>query len=155
MQSPKHNPPDHSHEGRVYIEIMVRINDKKLTVGTTHLSYSDHFMITDQKKNEIDTLLDILKKRKGRYIFAGDLNSLPDSYTVSQLEKILSHSEPAYSQNSWTTKPFKYEGFCENKLNRRLDYIYNSKDINIVDSEILECPYSDHLPIQTSFNFSI
>lgn len=149
IQNPKHNPPNHSREGRVYVEIVVKIGDKKLTVGTTHLSYSDQFIITKEKKEEIDVLSDILKKRKNNYLFTGDLNSLPDSSAVSHLEKILSHSGPAYTQ---TTKP-KDRVSKENGSDWRLDYIFNSEDISIIDAKILDCPYSDHLPVQIKFEF--
>jgi endonuclease/exonuclease/phosphatase family metal-dependent hydrolase len=142
VQQPKHNPIDSSHEGRVYIEVVIKIGDKEVTVGTTHLSNSDQFMITAERKNEIDILSDILKEREDNYIFTGDLNSLPDSYTIFQIDKILSRSGPAYDQKS-----------KKNGLNHRLDYIYNSNDINIIDSKILECPYSDHLPVQIRFKF--
>jgi len=148
VQQPKHNPINASSEGRVYIEATIKVDGKELIVGTTHLSYSDRFVITDQRKKEVDVLLSILKDKKSNYIFAGDLNSASDSYTISEIEKLLLHSGPAYTQKSWTTKPFEYKGFQEYDLNWRLDYVFNSKDISIIDSEILACPYSDHLPVQ-------
>lgn len=149
IQNPKHNPPDHSHEGRVYVEVTVKVGDKELTVGTTHLSPSDRFIITAERKDEIDILLNILKERKNNYVFTGDLNSLPDSYAVSRLEKILVHSGPAYTQ---TTKP-RDRASRDNEADWRLDYIFNSKDISIIDAKILDCPYSDHLPVQVKFEF--
>lgn len=148
LQQLKHNPPDASSEGRVYLEVKIDAGNKVLTVGTTHLSYSHRFEITNQRKNEIDVLLNILKKRKNCYVFTGNLNSPPNSYTILQLEKLFSHSGPNYNQKSWTTKPFEYKGFKENDLNWRLDYAFNTKDINVCDSQILKCQYSDHLPIE-------
>lgn len=148
VQQPKHDTPDASNEGRVYVEIKINVKNKILTVGTTHLSYSHRFKITDQRKNEIDNLINIIKKQKDHYLFAGDLNSVPGSYVITQLEKLLSHSGPDYDHRSWTTKPFEYEGFKENNLNWRLDYVFNTQDICVCESEVLNCKYSDHLPLQ-------
>jgi len=79
VQKPKHNPPDATNEGRVYIEIEVNWNKQAFTIGTTHLSYSHRFKITPHRKKEIDKLVDIVKCKKSSYIFAGDLNSVPAS----------------------------------------------------------------------------
>lgn len=151
VQDPKHNPPDSSHEGRVYVEALVKVGNKKLIIGTTHLSHSNGHIITRSRKREADILLGILKKKKGDYVFAADLNSTPESYPVKKIEKILLHSGPDYSQKTWTTKPSDPKNPAEKKLNLRLDYIYASKDIKVMSSEILECPYSDHLPILIKF----
>lgn len=148
VQQLKHNPTNALSEGRIYVEIKVNINSKVFTIGTTHLSYSHRFEIISQKKEEIDTLLNIVKKMKKYYIFAGDLNSTPNSYTITQLKKLLSHSGPDYKLKTWTTKPFEYKGFKENDLNWRLDYVFNTKDICVNESKIIECQYSDHLPVQ-------
>ena len=64
LQQPKHNLPDASSEGRVYLEVKIDAGNKVLTVGTTHLSYSYQFEITDQRKDEVDTLLDVPKRKK-------------------------------------------------------------------------------------------
>ena len=64
VQKPKHNPPDASHEGRVYVEIQVKTGNKKLTVGTVHLSYSYKFEITSHRRKEVDNLIKILKTKK-------------------------------------------------------------------------------------------
>ncbi|MCK5475905.1 MAG: endonuclease/exonuclease/phosphatase family protein [Candidatus Pacebacteria bacterium] len=148
VQQPRHNPPSSSDEGRVYVEIKINVRNKILTIGTTHLSYSHQFKITKQRKEEIDVLISIIKQRKGHYLFAGDLNSVPNSYTITQLEKLFLHSGPDYGHKSWTTKPFEYEGFKENNLNWRLDYIFNTQDLCVYESKILDSQYSDHLPLQ-------
>ncbi len=47
IQKPTDNKNDYSKEGRVYVEAKVKINDKELTIGTTHLSYTDKFLETE------------------------------------------------------------------------------------------------------------
>lgn len=149
IQKPKHNPLDARHEGRVYVEIDVQVGDTILSLGTTHLSYSHKFKLNKLRKKEIDNLLAIIKKKKRNYIFAGDLNSTPQSYTIKKLESFenLKHAGPDYKENTWTTKPFNYHGFIENDLNWRLDYIFTTKDLNITKAKIIKTKLSDHLPI--------
>lgn len=149
LQPAKHNPPDPEHEGRVYVEATIAINDIELSIGTTHLSYSHMFQITNHRKKEVDNLLEILEKKKAKYIFMGDLNSTPDSYTITEILKIntLKNPGPDFKRNTWTTKPFDYGGFRENKLNWRLDYAFLSRDLNLSNAEIVETDVSDHLPV--------
>lgn len=146
-QSPTTGADDYSQEGRVYIEVEINLGKDRILVGTTHASYTHRFIVTEQKKTEIDKLLKELKKHKSKFVFSGDLNSRPYSYTIKRISKILKNSGPPLNQNTWTTKPFNYKGFYEDKLNWRLDYVFATKDIKIESSKIINAGYSDHLPI--------
>ena len=149
VQKPTMDFTDYSHEGRIYIECDIQVNDTLLTVGTAHLSYVPWFKITEEKKIEVDNLIPLLKSKN--YIFSGDLNSTPESYTVEVLSNKLTHCGPDYSKNSWTTKPFEHGGFRENELNWRLDYVFASSDLQCESSEIVKTNFSDHLPILARF----
>jgi len=147
VQQPKHNPPDASHEGRVYLEIDIKKGSKVITIATTHLSYSPRLVINNQRKNEVDNLINIIKKNKRNFVLAADLNSTPDSYTVKNILKYLNNAGPDFSQNTWTTKPFEKPGFKEDKVNWRPDYIFVSQDIKVINARIIKTKFSDHLPI--------
>ena len=142
---------DYDKQGRIYIEAIVKIGKKSLTVGTTHVSYSHRFEITPRKVKEIDKLIEIIKKKGKMFILAGDMNSTPDSYTIKQLEKFLKNCGPNHLQKTWTTKPFDYKGFKETKLRWRLDYAFASKDLNVIKSKVIKTKISDHLPILVEF----
>lgn len=145
---PCYNPPDANYEGRVYVEASLKINNRLLTIGTTHLGFSPQFIITEKRKKEIDNLIDVIKSEKSNFVFTGDLNSSPNSYTIKQISKYLVHAGPDSNQPTWTTKPFNYhEQFKEDKLRWRLDYIFTTPDIRVLDSRIIKTKYSDHLPI--------
>ncbi len=135
-----------SDEGRIYVEAEIDLDGKILNIGTTHMSYTDAFVENQEKKEEADKLVKLIKNKES-YIFSGDLNATEDSYTVGEVEKQLVNCGPDYSQKTWTTKPFSYNGFEENGLNWRLDYIFATKDIQVISSKIMETDYSDHLPI--------
>lgn len=133
-------------EYRCYIEATLDIEGKELTVATTHMSYTDRFIETDRKLQESELLLANFKDRKN-YIFTGDLNVTPDSKTIKRISEHLKHVGPSFDQPTWTTKPFEYNGFSAVTLDWRLDYVFSSKDITILDTEIIQTNYSDHLPI--------
>ena len=138
-------------EFRAYVEISLNIEGKEITVGTTHMSYTHKFEPTESKIAETDMLLKEINKHLQNYIFTGDLNATPESYTISALSKIMQNAGPSMNQKTWTTKPFSYNGFVASTLNWRLDYIFATKDIKVVSSEILKTKYSDHLPIRAQF----
>lgn len=136
-----------SNEKRVYIETDIDIKGQQLTIGTTHMSYTDRFEITSSKKQETDKLIKFISKNKSKFILTGDMNAIPGSYTIDRIETILKNTGPDYKNKTWTTKPFSYNGFEENELNWRLDHIFASSDIKLVESKVLNTEYSDHLPI--------
>jgi len=138
---------DYSKEARVYVEITVDAGEKEYTIGTVHMSYSDKLLPTAEKKTETDQLTKVLRAKNNNFIFAGDLNALPGSYTLSEISKDLISAGPDMAEKTWTTKPFSYKGFEANTLDWRLDYVFVTPDIQIKEAKIVQTQYSDHLPI--------
>lgn len=151
VQEPKPIQKSFQDEGRVYIEVELNINDISFNVATTHLSYVHKFQINDQKKVEIDRFVNHIKNKKEKYIVTGDFNSTPDSYTITELSKYFVNCGPQYTESTWTTKPFNYQGFSEDELHWRLDYLFATKDVKILSCKIITTNYSDHLPILLEF----
>ncbi len=148
IQKPTINPKGPFDEGRIYVEAQLKIGDKTLNVGTTHLSYVHKFSISERKKKEVNNLVKILKQKKSNFVFSGDLNSTPGSYTVEQISKYLKNCGPLFDQPTWTTKPMTdYKGWTQDELKWRLDYVFATKDIKVISSKIIKTKYSDHLPI--------
>lgn len=140
-----------SDEFRAYVEASIMVGKTKLRIATTHMSYIDRFTVTDRKQLETDRLVGFIKD-KAPLILAGDLNAPPESYVVQQIERHLKNAGPGYDQMTWTTKPFVYHDFVENDLVWRLDYIFATPNLQVASTEILDSPYSDHLPVLTVFN---
>lgn len=138
---------DDSDEHRVYIEADLTVEGSRLTVGTTHMHYTHRLRSTSYKRQETDRLMTELNKHDKNFVFTGDLNATPHSYTVKQITKHLKNAGPDFSQKTWTTKPFSYNGFKENTLNWRLDYVLVSRNLKSVESRVIRTEYSDHLPI--------
>ena len=145
----KHNPQNAKHEGRVYIEVTIKVGKELLNVATTHLSYSYKFRNTKSRKVEADNLFHTIKNKTSNFIFTGDLNSIPKSYVINKVleNQYLKNTGPDFNKKTWTTKPFSYHGFKEDKLNWRIDHVFATKDIKIVSNKILNTHFSDHLPI--------
>lgn len=133
-------------EYRCYAEATIDLDSRELTVGTTHMSYTHEFKETKRKLKESEQLLAELHNKKN-FIFTGDLNVIPESETIAKVSGLLQQASPDYSQPTWTTKPFEYNGFKAETLDWRLDYVFASKDLGIKSSEIINTEYSDHLPI--------
>jgi endonuclease/exonuclease/phosphatase family metal-dependent hydrolase len=136
-----------SDEARIYIETRLNINDKILTIGTTHMSYTHKFEENKLKRKEEKKLLNSIDKNKNLFLFCGDLNVTENSKLIKKLEKRFNNASPDYTKKTWTTKEFDYEGFKVDSLDYRLDYVFTTKDIKIINSELINTNYSDHLPI--------
>lgn len=142
---------DYSKEARVYSEVSIEVNKKKITVGTAHMSYVDRFAVTPAKETETNKLIEILKQKKERFIFSGDLNALPGSYTINEIAKILTHCGPSFNENTWATKHFSYKGFEASTLDWRLDYCFATPDLQVKSAKAVPTDYSDHLPVLVEF----
>lgn len=116
-------------------------------LATTHMSYTHKFEPTKRKLKETENLIKSLEKRDSKFTLSGDFNALPKSTVIKLIEERFINLGPDYSINSWTTKPFSYNGFEENELNWRLDYIFGTKDIRVINAEIIQTEFSDHLPL--------
>lgn len=147
------NPKDKKHfpyERRTCATSKIKLpNNKEIIIATTHSSYNSKFTENKEKIREIKKLTKFFKKEKRNLIFTGDLNITPNTESIKLIEKYLKNCGPDYKKPSWTTKPFNFMGFEETKLKWRIDYVFASKDINIIDSKIIKTKYSDHLPILT------
>jgi len=142
------NSNDYSSQGRSCAVSKIKISNKKnITIATAHSSYNNKFIENEAKLNEIKRLVNFFKNNTHRLVFTGDLNIAPSAESIRQIEKHLVHCGPDYKKPTWTTKPFSYKGFEEDKLRWRLDYAFATKDIKIINSKIIQTEYSDHLPI--------
>lgn len=140
-------------EWRAYIESSVMIKGKQLKIGTVHMSYTHAFQNTPRKLQETDNLVGAIKANKGSFIITGDFNAVPGSKVIEKIEQTgLKNCGPDYSENSWDTKPFDYNGFSADSLDWRLDYAFATPDIQVESAEILKTNFSDHLPLLIKIN---
>ena len=144
----------YDNEHRVYIEATLDIDGRNLTVGTTHMSYTNCFEVTPRKLEETDKLVNLINRNQLGFILTGDFNAQPDSEVIERITRQLKNAGPDYSQKSWTTKPFSYDGFEANTLDWRLDYVFVTQDIEVLSAEIIKTDFSDHLPVLVKLDLS-
>jgi len=152
IQDSGNNNPRYDDEGRVYGEVDILVGkNKKLTVATTHMSYTHAFEGSKKRDEENRQLHKALPTNPKNYVFCGDLNTVPQSAFIQSFPE-KSGLIPAlfYNDNTWTTKPFDYEGFKADTLDYRLDYVYTSIDVDVISAEVMQTDVSDHLPILTT-----
>lgn len=138
--------PSFSDEGRVVVGIEL---ENSIKILTTHMSYTPEFTETEKKNMESKRLLDYLATITSPFVIAGDLNAVSTSDLVTKLHSKYINLSPDLSEPTWTTKPFSHEGFEVDTLSYRLDYIFGSNMIELINSKIISTKYSDHLPIIT------
>ena len=150
------NPKDShkiKYERRTCAVSDIKVGRKMLKVATTHKSYSGGFKEDKEKINETKKLVGFLKKHPKNLILTGDFNLSPDAKSIKMIGDELKHCGPDYAEPTWTTKPFSFMGFEETKLKWRIDYIFASKNIKILNSKIIKTKFSDHLPIIVEIEF--
>ncbi len=138
---------DYDDENRAYLEVVIELAGVKLTVGTVHMSYTHAFEPSKRKLQETDALVKAISNNKNNFILTGDFNAQPNSEVIRRIQECVVELGPDYSQNTWTTNPFSYNGFEANDLDYRLDYIFGTQDIKVKSANILATEASDHLPI--------
>lgn len=137
----------YADEPRAYIEIQIEVNGQPLSIGTAHLSYSSKFVPSPLRQKEDAKFISLVSNHDKRFLFTGDFNAIPESKLIQALAKKFQHAGPNFSHKTWTTEPFSYDGFTANTLDWRLDYIFTTPDIKVLDSKIIQTKYSDHLPV--------
>jgi endonuclease/exonuclease/phosphatase family metal-dependent hydrolase len=149
VQKADPNIKSYETEPRTYVEVTLDINGQELKVGTVHLSYSKEFGMNEKRLAEAEKLYEAVQDNHEKFILTGDMNALPDSPIIKKLEELFIHADPNIDRSTWTTKPFSYQGFEANSRDWRLDYIFATEDINVIENKIIDTSYSDHLPILT------
>lgn len=139
----------YADEKRAYIEAHLDVDGEILTVGTAHMSYTHKFEVTVRKQHETDLLMDAVQDNNHKFVLAGDFNAVPGSYTVDRTLQRFSNFGPPMDEATWTTKPFSYNDFKETELTWRLDHIFGTNDLELIESRVINTQYSDHLPLLT------
>ena len=62
---------------------------------------------------------------------------------------------PSYALKTWPTKALNSDTYepslLKSKMANRIDFVFNSYDIKVINSKMIETKLSDHLPILVEF----
>ena len=131
---------------------IVKIPDPQVKTGTrlyetrcllkARLSSGETVLVThfglnpDEQKSAVDTVLKNLED--GRCILMGDFNATPDNPVLDPIRERMTDAASLFGEPLMS--------FPSDTPNRKIDYIFVSKDVELVSADIPNIVASDHRP---------
>lgn len=127
----KEDEEKYYYETRCILKAQIDVEGKILNVLISHFG-----LAPDEKKNAVDTVMNVLPSEMT--VLMGDFNMPPREEFLSPIKETLKDAlkESGKTLESWPS----------DKPERRIDYIYITKDIGVVDADIPAIVASDHRP---------
>lgn len=112
---------------------------KKVTATEPEITFLiTHFGLNpDEQENAVKVILDNIPEK--RCVFMGDLNVRPEDKMLDPIRAVLSDTVDAAPEMPLT--------FPSDKPDRKIDYIFVSKDIKVNSFKAEQVVLSDHLPV--------
>lgn len=126
---------------RILLQANISVNDKKLTIATSHLELTQ-----ENRDLQVPRINEILSKSTYPVVFGGDFNATPENNTITTLM-------------SYDFKKTCTEGcltITSKNPTREIDYIMYrpEKAFNIISHEVPQTLASDHLPVVVVFELN-
>ncbi|WP_245831857.1 endonuclease/exonuclease/phosphatase family protein [Oceanobacillus senegalensis] len=113
-----------------------------INVKGTHLHfYNTHLALTsEERKLQINKLVEITRQADGPKVIVGDLNATPKS---EEMKQMYAHFADAFvdSNDAYT--------YSADNPSKRIDYIFTSNEVKTDNAKVIGTQASDHLPILT------
>lgn len=123
--------------------------------GTIVRFYNTHLALDEvERGQQVEQIIAHASARTEPLIIAGDFNAAPDSREIVRLAAIF---QDCLEQSEWEKEQTLLEpdpagsGY---KLTKRIDYLFSSKDIEVVEAEIIRDIVSDHLPVKATYKIT-
>ncbi|MGY3053939.1 endonuclease/exonuclease/phosphatase family metal-dependent hydrolase [Pedobacter sp. UYEF25] len=100
----------------------------------------------EKRSSQVDIMKKEMADCKTPYLIAGDFNDTPASYVVTQITKGLNNAFVEKGAGLGKTYNGKFPNF-------QIDYIATSKDLNVLNYNIIEAKLSDHFPVRSDLRF--
>ena len=94
---------------------------------------------------QLKEIIPFIQKSPYPVIVGSDLNSTPGSYEYEQLSKYLYDSYIDKGKGNATT----FHGF---KFPIRIDYLFHSKEFEVIKSKVIRKKFSDHFPVVVDYH---
>lgn len=129
--SPEEKTENVFYEDRVLTIYELNINNININVLVTHFG-----LAKAEQEKMYNLIIEKTSKLNKPFILMGDFNMTPDNTYIQEFNKlfknVFNNNEPTYPS-------------IDPKI--RIDYIYVSKDIEVIDSKIIKEIASDHFPL--------
>lgn len=136
------DPPKKSdktyYEHRTVLKSTLCVNGRTLTVLGSHFG-----LAPEEAESAVSTVLDILDRTDGPVVLMGDFNLRPDSPILAPLFDRLTDT----AQGLESPKTFRSDDPWE-----KIDYIFASKDFDVVSLDCPDTQQSDHRPLIACLN---
>ncbi len=137
---------DSTTEPRNAIKAEITINNRTLTILNTHLAYSHELKPFELRTKQVEKLIPPIKSQNT--ILMGDFNSMLENEEMKRIQEVIPNADTSTEkQATWSVYPTDYKGFIVKGLEYRIDNIFVSNDIRVVNFAIESSRASDHLPI--------
>lgn len=130
IPNPKIKTGNKLYENRSILKSIIKVENQELNVYVTHLGLN-----SDEQENGFKIINEI---NSSNSIIMGDFNIEPNNILLNELNKKFISSDNYLNEDRFS--------FPSTKPSNKLDYIYISKDIKILNADIKNDIASDHLP---------
>ncbi|WP_034261945.1 endonuclease/exonuclease/phosphatase family protein [Bacillus sp. J33] len=120
-------------EQRGLLEATINVKGNNLHFYNTHLA-----LTSAEREMQINEIIEITSGSKGPKLILGDLNAAPES---NEMKPMYSNYLDVFTDQDYAnTYPADHPA-------KRIDYIFTSKDVETINTEVIHTLASDHLPI--------
>ncbi len=119
------------YESRCVLKARVDTPDGEITVLVTHFGLNP-----DEAENAVSTVLDNLER--GRCILMGDFNLTPESPILNPIRERIFDTAELFGGERLS--------FPSDTPDRKIDYLFTSRDIKVITADIPAVVASDHRP---------
>ena len=123
---------DGYYEPRCVLACKAQTGEGELNINITHFGLNP-----DEQENAAATILPLTDQKN--YVLAGDFNVKPENKILDVFRKKLTDTEVFFDKEKFS--------FPSDKPDRKIDYIFTSKDVTIISADIPGLVISDHRPV--------
>lgn len=138
-------PKKGTFEDRSVAIAEVLVGKQPLTFMVTHLGLTQ-----GERLEHIELIRNYLSKVATPVILVGDWNEQPGSPAYNKITEVLLDAAAECDQEQPT---FPYLSLYENEATVRIDFIFVSPEIDVIDVEVIQNWSSDHLPVRATLSF--
>lgn len=135
-------PKKGTFEDRSVAIAEVLIGEQPLTFMVTHLGLAQ-----SERLEHLELILDYLARVNTPVVLVGDWNEQPGSPAYNKITKVLVDAA-AHCSHEQPTFPY-----LSHEANVRIDFVFVSPEIEVINVEVIQIWASDHLPVKATLSF--
>ena len=129
-------PRPQGGEQRGLLEARLNVRGVRVRVANTHLQHDSQV----ERLAQVARILEILSPSTEPVVLAGDLNARPDWPEIAPLSALFRDAWRVAGEGPGFTYP-------ATAPDRRIDYVFVSRDLKVSAATVIASPASDHLPV--------